>query len=186
MRFHIIKAAVIGSSPVGRPVFEITMLRKEIGFSATTPQPNETAPVLAEERALLQAEPLNERGHRIDVKFVRMHGAIDRLVRTAKANKIGRDCAQARCGQQRDHLAIEVAPGRLAVQQQHDLTIARAFVQIVNAVIDHILVVRLECEFRKAGKSFVRRAAITPGRTSSGFAAPCFSAPLRPRAGPRN
>ena len=55
------------------------------------------------------------------------------FVRFPEADQIGRDHAQPGAGERRHHLSIQVAPGRLAVQQQHGVGAARTFVEIVHS-----------------------------------------------------
>ena len=52
------KAGVIGCSPVGRPVFEMTIRAKRAFVLGDDPQSNQPAPILSKERAVLQVERL--------------------------------------------------------------------------------------------------------------------------------
>ena len=59
-------------------------------------------------------------------------GFVDRLVRAAEAQEIGGDHPVSRRHEDRDHAAVEIAPGRLAVQAEPGPAVARADIHIVQ------------------------------------------------------
>jgi hypothetical protein len=58
--------------------------------------------------------------------------AADGLVAAPEAHQVDGDGAKAGVDENRDHRAVQVRPGRLAVQQQHDLAVTGSFVEVVN------------------------------------------------------
>ena len=46
--------------------------------------------------------------------------------------EVGRDDPQAGVDEHRHDVAVEVGPGRLAVQQQHDRAVGRTLVEVVH------------------------------------------------------
>ena len=72
----------------------------------------------------------------------------------SEAVDIGCEHAQTPIDENRDHVPVEVAPGRLAVHAQHDRAVARALVEVMDAqrsavAVVHFGVVRRE---REAGQ----------------------------------
>ena len=62
------------------------------------------------------------------------------LVGLACAGKIHGDDATPGFQQAGDHLAIEIGPGRVAMQQEDGLSITRALVDVVDAELSSILI----------------------------------------------
>jgi hypothetical protein len=93
--------------------------RKTFGKARHQPQADQPAPVLAEQRDVLQVEGEQPFADPVDMTFERIIGPRRRLVRLAEADEIGGQHAMAARRQRRDHVAIEKTPARLAVQQQH-------------------------------------------------------------------
>ena len=90
-------------------------------------------------------------------------GHLRRLVTTAEADEVGGDDAQARCGEERDHLAVQVAPRRLTVHAQNRSPIGRALVEVVDPQSAAVEVIDLDVVWGKritgkVNESFVRRA----------------------------
>ena len=108
-------------------------------------QPDQAAPVLANEGDAAQVEAFEEKGaHPVDVALVRVVLAAHRLVRAPEAHQVGRHPAVPGLHEERDHLAVEEAPGGLAVQHQNRGGVARPLVDGVDAQALHLRVVRLE------------------------------------------
>src|SRR5256885_1266781 len=82
----------------------------------------------------------------------------NRLIGTAKANQVGGDHAMAFGSENRRHLAVEIAPGRLSVQKQDRIGIRWAFVDIVNAQAINLCILRSEVVARQIGKTIIRSA----------------------------
>ena len=99
------------------------------------------APVLDDDRELSQVELLDEPRDRAGVEVVGVVLPAERLVRAAEAEVVGRD-RPGRRGQLGDDLAVEVRPGRLAVQQEDGRP--GALVEVVHAQPVLLRVVRLE------------------------------------------
>jgi hypothetical protein len=96
-------------------------------------QPDEPTPVLTEEHDLPQVE-LVEQGlcEPVDVPGVGVILHPGRLVGSAEPDQVRGDHAAAVGDQGWQHVAVEVAPGRLAVQQQHDRAGQVALAQVVE------------------------------------------------------
>src|SRR5208283_3055383 len=71
------------------------------------PQPNQTAPVLAEEREVCEARRREPIAHPSHVALESVVGLFARFVRTAEPHEIRCNDAMAARGQPRDNLAIE-------------------------------------------------------------------------------
>jgi hypothetical protein len=82
-------------------------------------QPQQPAPVLADQRHVGQVEAVEQdRPQPLDV--ARVGVVLDRggLVRPPEADQVGDDAPEAGFDQHRRDVPVEVAPRRLAVQQQ--------------------------------------------------------------------
>ena len=96
-------------------------------------QADEPAPVLADQRDVGQVEPVEEQlAHPLDVTGEGVVGALGRLVRSAEADQVGGHDLQPGTREHGNHLAVEVRPRRLAVQQQHDRRRGIALPQVVH------------------------------------------------------
>ncbi len=74
----------------------------------------------------------DRRLHPGDVAGVGVVVLLARLVRLAEADEVGGDDPQAGCGEERDHLAVQVAPRRLTVHREHDRPVGGTLVEIVD------------------------------------------------------
>ena len=115
--------------------------RDPVGLLDREAEPDRAAPVLDDDGGVAQVELLDEPRDRPGVEVVGVVVEPERLVGAAEAEVVGRDRAGGR-RQLRDDLAVEVRPGRLAVQQQHRR--ARALVEVVQPEAVLLDVVRLE------------------------------------------
>ena len=77
------------------------------------------APVLADDRHPGELQLVDQRDQVGDVVGERVGRVDARLVGIAGADAVGRDHPVAGLGQRQDEVAVEEAPGRVAVQQQH-------------------------------------------------------------------
>ena len=93
--------------------------RDAVGVLDGEPQPDRPAPVVDDERRVAHVEVLEQRGGHRDVAVVGVPVALDRLVRAAEAHEVGQDHAVAGVAHRREHVAPQVAPGRLAVPHHH-------------------------------------------------------------------
>ena len=94
------------------------------------------------------------------------------LVRAPTADQIDRNHPMARRQEAGDHVAIEIGPGRIAVDQHDGLSVSRAFIDIVDPNIAAILVldgqiVRLPRKIRQVGKTVFGGAQHLHGETLS-------------------
>ena len=95
-----------------------------VGMVGHDPPADQAAPVLPEERHVLQVEVPQQFAHPGDVAAVGVGVLVHRLVRPAEADQIGHDHTAPGGHQRRDHRAVEVAPHRLAVEEEDGLTVA--------------------------------------------------------------
>src|SRR6187551_3547335 len=119
------------------------------------PQPDGPAPVVDDDRQPGEVELLDEPRDRPVMAVVRVPAGLDGLVGAPEAEVVGRDDPRRR-GERRDQLPVQVAPRRLAVEQQHG--IAGALVDPVHPQAVLLEVVRPELPARKALEALVRRA----------------------------
>ena len=84
---------------------------------------------------------------------IRVVGWVGRLVGAAKTDQVRRQHAVASGDQYRDHLAVQVRPGGLAVHQQHRVGLARALIDIGHAQATELQVARGVGEIGQAGKA---------------------------------
>ena len=115
---------------------------------------------MADERRLAQIDGREQALHPIDVTLVRVVLTLHRLVRAAEADEIGRDRAESCGGEDRDHLAIQVRPRRLAVEAEDRRCRRRSLVDVVDAETADLRVVRLEGISREIGEPRIGRAKI--------------------------
>src|SRR5262245_17746695 len=87
----------------------------------------ESTPVLHDERDVSQIEPLEQPQQHVAVETKRVDRILDWLVGSSEAQKVRRDHAMASGQKHRDHLAIEIGPGRLTMQAEISLHVGRRF-----------------------------------------------------------
>ncbi len=100
--------------------------------SRQRPEADGSTPILHEQSGVAQSDGVDELGHPLDVGGNRVGRPSSRLVRATETDEVGRHRPQAEIHQVRDHLPVEVGPGRLSVQHKHGVA-RRAFVDIVHA-----------------------------------------------------
>ena len=115
--------------------------RDAVGLLDGEAEADRPAPVLDDDREVAQVELLDEPRDRAGVEVVGVVLAAERLVGAAEAEVVGRDRAGRR-DELGDDLAVEVRPGRLAVQQQDGRP--GALVEVVHAQAVLLDVVRRE------------------------------------------
>ena len=118
------------------------------------------------------------RSRKVAVEFEGVGGLLDRLVRPAEAEEVGRDDPPAGREEDRDHLPVEVGPGRLPVQQQ---------VRVAGGARPEVDVVRPQA--LEAGEVLDVRGAGGPSPAGRGSGRPACATPrprvsLRRRAAP--
>jgi hypothetical protein len=67
------------------------------------------------------------------VRIERVPRVVDYLVGATEADEVRRDDAISRGKERRNHLAVKVAPGGLAVQREQHGRVARPFIERVGA-----------------------------------------------------
>ena len=98
-----------------------------VGMLGHQPQPDQPAPVLADQRHVAQVEVVEgELAHPLDVPRERVVRHRQRLVGPAEPDQVRRDAPDPGVGQHRDHVPVEERPRRLAVQQQRDRPVRAA------------------------------------------------------------
>ena len=104
-----------------------------LGVLAHQTQADEPAPVLADQRHVPQVEAVEEElAHPLDVAGERVVRTLARLVRPPEADQVRGHDLQAGPGEDRDHLAVQVAPRGLAVHEQHERRGGIALAHVVH------------------------------------------------------
>ena len=174
----------IAWSPVGRPVLAVTTRAKRAGCSATSRSP---------------ISPPQSWPTRVTSRRSRWSNASARTHRhsTCRANEWSSVCSglserpnPTRSGaiarmpsahEHVDHVAVEVGPGRLAVQEQHHRPVGRTCIHVghpqgATVAVRHLGVRRLPGEAGQASEAFVRGAVgLHPGSLAD---SPARMAPL--------
>ena len=112
-----------------------------VGVLDSPAQPDRTAPVLNDDRYVVQVDLLEVARERLDMALVGVPILIGRLVGPAEADEVRAYNAVSVCDQCVEHVPVQVAPVRLAVETQHRWP--RAFVEVVEAKPVHFNVVGL-------------------------------------------
>lgn len=115
-----------------------------VGVARRPREPDRTAPVLRHHRRLVEVERFEQRLEPIGVPRDAIQLGAIRLVRAAEAEVVGDDGAVACGDQRRDEVAIEVAPGRVAVHQDDRAPAAGSLVDVVHASVAAVEPVRGE------------------------------------------
>jgi hypothetical protein len=135
-----------------------------IGVLGDQSQADQTSPVLADQRDVVQVERVEERrAHPLDVPRIRVVGAIGWLVGAPEPDEVGCNAAQPGGHERRDHLAVQEAPRRFAVHQEHDPAGAGTLVEVVHPEVvaiagRHLDVVGREREVGERFESVIGRA----------------------------
>ncbi len=124
------KAGESGLPLIGRPVFMITSRAKRSGISVAIGKPSSPPQSCQTSVMRFRSNCLTNDSQRVVMQRVGVHLASHGFVGTAEADQVGRDHATV-LGQRGDHLAIQVAPRRLAVQAED--RIALPFVEVVHS-----------------------------------------------------
>ncbi len=106
-----------------------------VGVLGDQTEAEQRAPVLAHQREARQVELVEQRlAEPVDVALVGVLRTRRRLVGAAEADQVGCDAPVTGGGQHRDHVAVQVAPRRLAVEQQQRLARLRVGARLVDVV----------------------------------------------------
>jgi hypothetical protein len=92
------------------------------------------------------------------VALISIVAAICGLVRAAKSDEVGSDCTIAMLDENRNHVAVKIAPRWLAVQQQDGRGIGGALIEVVHAQPANVHVVWLEVVAGEVVKPVIRCA----------------------------
>ena len=139
--------------PVKMPVFMITSAPTRSGFSTAQRSPIGPPQSWTTTTASLEVEAPEQRGRVFDVAVVAVPAAVGGLVGAPEAGVVGADHPVPRRDQRRQHLAVEVGPGRLAVEADDRAPLA--LVDVVQAQPVHLGVVGLEVVARQALEALV-------------------------------
>ena len=160
---HSTNPADSGRSPVARMVFISSSRAKRSGMAIGRVRPISPPQSWATRVMPAQIEPVDEGEDRAAVEVEGVDRLVHRLVRAPEAVEVGRHRAMTGGGEDRDHLAVEVAPGGLAVQAEEDLGgVGRSLVEVVQPraleAVEILEIVGLEVVARQVGEAFVRGA----------------------------
>ena len=162
--------------PPGEEAFARRLPRREGGVHEHDPvealahagchrqgQPEQAAPVLDHQGDFLQIELFDQAQQRVAMKVEGVVVVRHRLVRAAEPEEVRRHHPRPRGKKDGDHLAVEEAPGGLAVQAEEGVSrVLRALVDPRHAQAGEArqvgLVLRRVGEVRQAGEAIVRRA----------------------------
>ena len=108
------------------------------------PKPDEPTPVLPHQRDLPEIQVSEHRRHPGHVALIGVIGGVNWLVRFAKPHQVGGHHPVSGGGQGADHLAVEVAPTRLPMQQEDGGAVGGPLVEVVHPEPLDLEVVRLE------------------------------------------
>src|SRR5262249_20513593 len=134
------------------------------------PEADEAAPVLRDQRHLPQVESEENTAHPVDVALVGVVLAANRLVGTPEADQVRCHDPVSGRHQDGDHLAVEVRPGRLAVQAEDGVRARRSLVDVVDPEPVDVEVVRAERVAWKTHEAIVGGAEALEHRGPSLFA----------------
>ena len=109
-------------------------------------QADERAPVLTEQGEVTKIQFHQPVGHPTDLGCVAVIRRSRWLVRAPETDQVRGQHPVSRGNQRRDHEAVEIAPGRFTVEQQHRRRVARPFIQVMQAQACHLGVLRLKRE----------------------------------------
>ena len=124
-----------------------------IGMLDRYAQADRPAPVVNDGRRVAQVEIGEQRRDELGMAIVGIPADVGRLVGAPEARVIRRDAAIAGIAHRWDHLAPQVRPGRLAVEEDHRLSVADVEVSQPQPV--DVAVAGLEVELRKSVEAVV-------------------------------
>jgi hypothetical protein len=127
------------------PVFRITSRETGPPLDRES-KPDRATPVLDHDRRPVEVELV---GEALDRRVVDVVGVVldpRRLVRATEAEVVGREHPR-NLGKRRDHLPVEVRPGRLSVEEEHGIAGALVHVVSQSVLLD---VPGLECVARSS------------------------------------
>lgn len=101
-------------------------------------QTDRPAPVVGHDRRPTQVEGLQERFHSLGVSRDAIQRGIARLVGAAEAEVVGHDGSVSGLDERRDEIAIQIAPGRIAVDHDHRPPIPRTDVDEMHAAVGRV------------------------------------------------
>jgi hypothetical protein len=148
-RCQLKKASPGEVSPVGSDAPEATSVL------AHQTQADETAPVLAHQRDVREVQPVEQqRAHPLDVAGVGVVAPFGWLVRSTEAHEVGSHDLQPGLREDGDHLAVQIRPRRLPVQEEHHRSLRITLTQVMHPQrtplpILHLDIVRVEVESGK-------------------------------------
>ena len=145
-------------SPGGQPAIAQYRTGKALRAVGQHAQADQRAPVLTKQGGVLQLDRLHPGAHPLHMVAVRVVSRVRGFVGAAKADQVRRQHAVTGGDQHRDHLAVQVRPGGLAVHQQHRRRVEWALVDVGHAQAAQLQVVRGVGKVGQAGKALFWRA----------------------------
>ena len=130
--------------------------RDAVGVLDRPAQPDRAAPVLDDDGDVLEVERVEVAADRLDVAVVRVPALVGRLVGAAEADEVGADHAVPARDEPVEHVPVEVAPARLAVEAEDGRP--APLVEVVQAQAVDLDVVGLVGEARQVLEALVGRA----------------------------
>ena len=145
--------------------------REPVGVLGHQSQPEQPAPVLAEQGHLVQVEVVQDQlTHPLDVAGEGVVRQCERLVRPPEPDHVGRHAPDAGVDEDRDHVAVEEGPRRLTVQEQRNRPVGGTGVDVRHpqravVAVMHLGVRRRPREVRKVGEALVGRPIAVHSRS---------------------
>ncbi len=132
--------------------------RETLRLCRSQAQAQQTAPVLAHQMAGTELQVVQETFQLLEMEVITVVPLIAQLVRAAEANQIRTDHPIARLGENRDHLAVEIAPGGFAMEHEHYGRVRRPRVHIMHAELIDLRVVGRKGIAGQIPEAVIRRA----------------------------
>ena len=146
--------------------------RDAVGVLDGPAQPDRAAPVLDDDRHAVEVERVEVAADRLDVAVVGVPALVGGLVRAAEPDEVGAHDAMAARDELVEHVPVEEAPARLAVEAHDRRPVP--LVEVVQAQAVDLDVVGLVGEARQGLEALVRRAEHVHGvvlSAGAGYAA---------------
>ena len=135
-------------------------------------QADQTTPVLTEKSDAGKIICFQPIAHPLNLTLITVIFSCRRFIGSAITHHVRSDHAHARSGQMGNDVPIQITPNRLAVHTQHDRTLYRALVQMMNPKVSAVVclyggVMRREWIIDQTFKALVRGSQYLHCRTSS-------------------
>ena len=154
---------------VGEPAIPDHHRGKAFRITGDDCHADEAAPVLAEQHRVLKVELFDQRRDPVDMSGIGVVALLRWFVRAAEADEVGDNDPAACFDEAGDHLAVQIPPGGLAVDQQHRASCLGPHVDVgksernVDVRCGDCCVAWLVWPVREVNKSFVGRSLYVHG-----------------------